>query len=182
MNRIRAAFETLEKSVAEGKIARYGTATWTAYRQKPDQQDYLSLADLVKTAEEVGGKDHNFRAIQLPLNLGMAEAVGSPNQPVGEEMVSLLAAADRFGISVMASASIYQGKVAQDLPNFVGEAFPGLETDAQRAIQFVRSTPGMSVALVGMKQAAHVEENLAVAGVPTASLEDYAKLFQKPGG
>ena len=182
MNRIRAAFETLEKNVAEGKIARYGTATWTAYRQKPDQQDYLPLTELVKTAEEVGGKDHHFRAIQLPLNLAMAEAVGSPNQPVGEEMVSLLAAADHFGISVMASASIYQGKVAKELPDFVAEAFPGFETDAQRAIQFVRSTPGMSVALVGMKQAAHVEENLAVAGVPTASLEDYAKLFRKPAG
>ena len=94
----------------------------------------------------------------------------------------MLAAADHFGISVMASASIHQGKVAKDLPDFVGEAFPGFKTDAQRAIQFVRSTPGMSVALVGMKQAAHVEENLVVAGVPTASLEDYAKLFKKPKG
>ena len=38
---------------------------------------------------------------------------------------------------------------------------PGLETDAQRAIQFVRSTPGIGTALIGMKSVAHVEEKAA---------------------
>ncbi|MFQ5694101.1 MAG: aldo/keto reductase, partial [Nitrospinota bacterium] len=116
-------------------------------------------------------------AIQLPLNLGMPEAFALTNQPVDGETVSLLAAAERFGISVMASASILQGRAARDLPPVLSAAFPGLETDAQRAIQFVRSTPGMTVALVGMKQAAHVEENLATARVPPAPREIYTRLF-----
>jgi len=36
-------------------------------------------------------------------------------------------------------------------------------TNAQRAIQFTRSTPGISVALVGMGHSEHVLENLGVA-------------------
>ncbi|MFQ5914181.1 MAG: aldo/keto reductase [Nitrospinota bacterium] len=181
ISRIRAAFETLEQNVSEGKIRVYGTATWTGYRQKPEEKDYLSLADLVQAAEEVGGEDHHFRAIQLPLNLAMPEAIALSNQPVDGEMLSLLDAAEHFGISVMASASIFQGRVAQNLPTFVSEAFPGFTTDAQRAIQFVRSTPGMTVALVGMKQPAHIEEDLAVAAVSPASAGDYMKLFRSTG-
>ncbi len=52
----------------------------------------------------------------------------------------------------------------------------------QRAVQFVRSTPGMTVALIGMRQTAHVEENLAVAKTPPTPAEDYVKLFQTPEG
>ena len=55
----------------------------------------------------------------------------------------------------------------------------GLETDAQRAIQFTRSTPGIDVALVGMSKAAHVSENLGVAYVPPVELADYLQLFRR---
>ena len=48
---------------------------------------------------------------------------------------------------------------------------PNLESDPQRAIQFVRSTPGVASALVGMSSIAHVEENLYLAKVPTVSVE-----------
>ena len=53
-----------------------------------------------------------------------------------------------------------------------------LETDGQRALQFVRSTPGATTALVGMKQLNHVEENLKTARIPPAPWEQYSKLFQ----
>jgi aryl-alcohol dehydrogenase-like predicted oxidoreductase len=54
-----------------------------------------------------------------------------------------------------------------------------LATEAQRAIQFVRSSPGVGSALIGMKQVRHVEENLAVAQVPPASLEQFMQLFER---
>lgn len=181
-SRVRAAFETLEQSVREGKTRVYGTATWSGYRQKPEEKDYLCLADLVEVAREVGGEGHHFRAIQLPVNLAMPEAVLLANQPVEGRMVPLLQAARHFGVSVMASASIFQGRVARNLPGFVGEAFPGFSTDAQRALQFTRSTPGLSVALVGMKNPRHIQENLAVAGFPPAPVEDYARLFRPAEG
>ncbi len=63
----------------------------------------------------------------------------------------------------MASATLMQGQVLSHMPDKVAELLPGLATDAQRAIQFTRSTPGISVALVGMGRREHVIENLAVA-------------------
>jgi aryl-alcohol dehydrogenase-like predicted oxidoreductase len=77
----------------------------------------------------------------------------------------------------MCSASMFQAKLAQNLPPFVGEALKGLSTDAQRAIQFVRSTPGVTTALVGMARRAHVDENMAVAAVPIASVEEFVGMF-----
>jgi aryl-alcohol dehydrogenase-like predicted oxidoreductase len=175
--RLRAAFEFLERAVADGRIRFYGTATWNGYRQPLGARDSLSLNEIVETAREVAGADHHFRVIQLPYNLGMPEAITEPNQIVDGEQLSLLMAADRLGITVMCSASILQAKLTQNLPSFVGEALVGLNTDAQRAIQFVRSTPGVTTALVGMSQRSHVEENLAVAKVPPASVEDFFKMF-----
>jgi aryl-alcohol dehydrogenase-like predicted oxidoreductase len=175
--RLRAAFEFLERAVADGRIQFYGTATWNGYRQPPGSRDSLSLGEIVEIAREVAGEDHHFRVIQLPYNLAMPEAITEPNQLVDGEQLSPLMAADRLGITVMCSASIHQAKLTQNLPSFVRDALVGLNTDAQRAIQFVRSTPGVTTALVGMSQRSHVEENLAVAKVPPASVEDFFKMF-----
>jgi aryl-alcohol dehydrogenase-like predicted oxidoreductase len=164
--RMRAAFEFLEGAVGEGKIRLYGTATWAGYRQPPTAQDHLSLAELVGLAREVGGAEHHFKVIQLPYNLAMTEALTSATQPVGREMVSALEAARRLDVYVMTSASILQGKLARGLPAALAEVLTGLETDAQRALQFVRSTPGVGTALCGMKSTAHVEENARLVAVP----------------
>lgn len=175
--RLRAAFEFLEKAVSDGRIGCYGTATWNGYRQPPDSRGYLSLADVVSIAREVSGDSNNFKVIQLPYNLAMPEALTSANQVVDGETLSLLMAADRLGITVMCSASILQAKLTQGLPPFVAEALIGLNTDAQRAIQFVRSTPGVTTALVGMSRRAHVEENMTVGTIAPASVEEFFSMF-----
>src|SRR5262245_23929056 len=64
--RIEAAFTVLENKVAGGKIRRYGTATWNGYRQPATARDVLLLADLIDSAERVGGKEHHFKVVQLP--------------------------------------------------------------------------------------------------------------------
>ncbi|MBI3948881.1 MAG: aldo/keto reductase [Acidobacteria bacterium] len=175
--RIRAAFELLEKKVEEGKIRMYGTATWNGYRRPTGAADFLSLQELVNIARDIAGVDHHFRVIQLPYNLAMVEAFGWRNQPYNSEMLSMLEVASRFGMVVMASASILQSRLTQNLPDFVRQTFRGLDTDAQRAIQFVRSTPGMATALVGMSHISHAEENLKTAQVPPTALDDFMKLF-----
>jgi aryl-alcohol dehydrogenase-like predicted oxidoreductase len=175
--RIRDAFEFLEKAVADGRIGCYGTATWNGYREQPESRGYLSLSDVVSIAREVGGETHHFKVIQLPHNLAMPEALTTANQIVEGESLSLLMAADRLGITVMCSASMLQAKLSQGLPPFVAEALKGLTTDAQRAIQFVRSTPGVTTALIGMSRRAHVDENLAVAAVPPASVDEFFSMF-----
>ncbi len=85
-------------------------------------------------------------------------------------------------MTVVASASIKQGEVARGLPERIREPLGSLSTDAQTAIQFTRSTPGVTTALVGMSRRAHVEENLQLARVPPASAEDYGRLFTQGGG
>jgi aryl-alcohol dehydrogenase-like predicted oxidoreductase len=175
--RLRAAFETLEAAVAAGKIARYGAATWNGFRQPPDAPDLLMLADVVAVAREVGGPDHHFRAIQLPYNLAMTEAFTRANQRVGKDMVSTLEAARRLDVYVMASASVYQGQLTRNLPPVIAEYLPGLATDAQRSLQFARSTPGIGTALVGMKSTAHVDENAGVAAHGPIPWERFKNLF-----
>jgi aryl-alcohol dehydrogenase-like predicted oxidoreductase len=166
--RIRAAFEMLERQVAAGRIARYGVATWNGFRVPADAREHLSLAELVGAAEAVAGAAHHFAVIQLPYNLAMPEAYAAGTQVVDGERLTPVEAAAHFGIAIMASASILQGQLSRRLPQALTDAFPGLETSAQRALQFVRSTPGITSALVGMSRREHVAENLALARVAPA--------------
>lgn len=163
--RIRAAFEYLEGQVAAGRIGRYGAATWNGFRVRPDARDHLSLQELVRQAESVAGTAHHFKVIQMPYNLAMPEAYAAATQVVDGARMTPVEAATRLGIAVAASASILQGQLSRRLPQALTDAFPGLQTSAQRALQFVRSTPGITTALVGMAGRQHARENLAVAAI-----------------
>jgi aryl-alcohol dehydrogenase-like predicted oxidoreductase len=179
LQRLRAAFQYLESAVADGKIQVYGVATWNGFRQPADARGYLSLAELVEVAEDVAGTEHHFRVIQLPHNLAMPEALTLDNQEVNGEPASTLMASEKVGVTVMCSASLLQSQLSQGLPSFVAQTFSQLKTDAQRAIQFVRSTPCVTTALVGMSQRSHVEENLQVAQTPPATIEEFMSLFSQ---
>jgi aryl-alcohol dehydrogenase-like predicted oxidoreductase len=160
-HRVRRAFETLEQRVADGDITSYGCATWQGFRLDSGARGYLSLVDLVTIAQSVAGDGHHFSTVQLPINLAMPEAMRSANQCLpGGRWVPLLEAAAELGISVVASASLLQGKLASALPQQVRDAFPALATDSARALAFVRSLPGVTTALVGMKSTEHVDQNL----------------------
>ncbi|MBA3578604.1 MAG: aldo/keto reductase [Gemmatimonadaceae bacterium] len=157
---IREAFSQLEREVADGNIGCYGCATWNGFRAKPGDKSHLAVTELLKIAEEVGGADHHFRVIQLPISLAMPEAVRIPTQPVGNTLVPLLQAANDLGMAVIASAPLMQGQLTHGLPAKLAEAFPLLTTDAQRAVAFVRSLPRVTAALVGMKRQPHLQEQL----------------------
>jgi aryl-alcohol dehydrogenase-like predicted oxidoreductase len=129
-------------------------------------------------AEEVGGKNHRFRAIQLPFNLAMPEAAVVSTQQAGRKLGPLLQVARANGLMVFASASLLQGQLTQGLPQQFRSWFPRIQTDAQRAIQFVRSTPGITCALVGMSNLEHVEENLATALAAPMTLEQFRAILQ----
>jgi len=122
---------------------------------------------MVKLAREVGGDANGFRFIQLPFNLAMPEAMTLANQLVDGEKLSTLEAAAKLGVTVVSSASILQGRMAQGLPDEVRSAF-GLSKDSLTAIQYVRSTPGITTALIGMSHVAHVEENLQLVDIEPA--------------
>ena len=147
--RLKDAFATLEKQVKAGHICYYGVATWNGFRVAESARDHLDLFELEELARHVAGAQHHFRFLQLPFNLAMPEAYGLANQRSGKEKFSLLSAAAKLGIAVVGSATLYQGNLIQGLPEIVSRIL-GLKTDAQNAIQFSRSAPGLAAALIGM--------------------------------
>jgi aryl-alcohol dehydrogenase-like predicted oxidoreductase len=177
--RLRAAFEFLEQSVAAGQIKTYGVATWNGFRAEPDAREYHSLERMTEIADEVGGDKHHFRFIQVPFNLAMPEALFFQNQKLGDEYISTLEAAEKLGLTAMASGSLLQGQVARGLPEAIRDPLGSLATDAQTGIQFVRSAPGITTALVGMSQRAHVEENLQLVAVAPAQPDDLLSVFDQ---
>jgi len=177
--RMRAAFQFLEQSVNEGSVRNYGVATWNGFRDDPDARGYHSLETMVELARQIAGDKHHFRFIQLPVNLALPEALFFQNQKLGDEYVSVVEAAQAFGVNVVASGSILQGQVARGLPEAIRNALGSLASDAQTGIQFVRSAPGITTALVGMSRVAHVEENLELAKIPLASQDDLISVFDQ---
>lgn len=177
--RLRAAFESLEQSRAQGQLKFYGVATWNGFRVSTEDDGYHSLERMVAIARELGGETHGFRFIQLPFNLAMPEALTLRNQTVDGREMSTLEAAAELGVTVISSASIFQGRVAHSLPDDLREALGSLATDAQSAIQFVRSAPGVTTALVGMSRPEHVEENLKLVDVEPLQPEQFMTLFSE---
>ena len=93
--------------------------------------------------------------------------------------MSVLEAAGALEVTAIASGSILQGQVARGLPEAIRDPLGSLATDAQAGIQFVRSAPGITTALVGMSRVAHVEENLQLVEVHPARPEDLIGLFDQ---
>jgi aryl-alcohol dehydrogenase-like predicted oxidoreductase len=159
-SRLHAAFTLWEERAERGEIGGYGCATWVGLRVGPEHRQHLTLAELVSVAREIAGPTHHFRAVQLPVSLAMPEAARAPTQPLGRKTVSLLEAADALGVAVVASAPLMQGRLAAGLPDGVRELFPECTTDAQRALRFASSLPGISAVLAGMRRPSHLAENL----------------------
>ena len=160
--RLREAFGALEEAVARGDIGAYGVATWAGLRVAPGAKGHLALTDVVGAARDVAGAAHRLRFVQLPLNLAMPEGIRLPTQALdGGRTLPPIAAAAELGLTVVASATLLQGKLAHGLPSAVQELFPNARTDAERALAFVREAPGVTTALVGMRDEAHVRANVA---------------------
>jgi aryl-alcohol dehydrogenase-like predicted oxidoreductase len=160
---LRAAIELLEGASSRGEIGVYGVATWDELRVSPETKGHLSLEMLVALAHEVAGDAHHCRAVELPINLAMTEAVRAKTQVVGGESLTALEAASALGLTVVASAPLMQSRLTRDLPPALREHFPHARTDAQRALSFVRTLPAVTTVATGMKTVAHVDENLDAA-------------------
>lgn len=171
--RIRRAFTFLEEAVTQGGIRFYGAATWDGFRRQPGAPEGLSIQRLFHIANEVAGERHHFRFIQLPFNFAMPEAF--IQRVDGQNILTL---ARQMGITAVASASLLQARLTSGIPDNIAMKFPGTATDAQRSIQFVRSTPGISVALVGMSKAEHVRENLGLANTPPMNEPQYLNVYK----
>lgn len=181
LERVRDAFIYLESEVAAGKIQFYGMATWKGFRQEANVHDTMQLGEIVQLARDIAGENHRFRFVQLPFNLAMTEALTLGNQTLNGQKTTVMEAAGELGITLIASGSLLQGQVARNLPAFVAQAL-GLEDDAERALQFARSSPGITTALVGMSRVEHVRANTRLVGLAPATVDEFSKLFARGEG
>lgn len=171
--RLTDAFRALEECAAAGKIRAYGTATWNAYRMPPDAPGAVSLEKTLACARAAGGDSHRFKAVQLPFNFALPEALIAPTQ----NDAPFLDAARALGLTVFTSVPLMQGQLLGRFSSELRKRFPGMTTDAQRCLQFVRSTPGVAAPLCGMKSVEHVEENAKAAAVPPLDALAWADLL-----
>ncbi len=172
--------KTLEEAVAKGSIGAYGVSTWSGLLVPYTEKGHLSVAELFETALDVGGPDHHLRAIQLPYSLAMSEAMGLPSQfGSGERPAAVLDLLSQTGTMVFTTAPLVQGRAVRGLPRFLREAMPQLRSDAQVALQFARSSPGVTTVLVGMRSSEHVDENLEIARQRPVAPEVIESLFER---
>ncbi len=175
LENLEEVFKLYEKKRDEGKIRFYGMATWECFRVTTENPQYLSLEDTVAMAKKVGGDDHGFRFIQLPFNMHYDQALLAKNQQFGTENISILESATRLGIGVFTSVPFMQGKLLTPgtMPEF-NNLKPSL-----RALQFIRSSPGVLAPLIGQKSPEHVSENLEIMNIPQMSKDEFLALVKK---
>jgi aryl-alcohol dehydrogenase-like predicted oxidoreductase len=170
LERLKSAFTWLESARERGFIKYYGLATWQCFRVAPSHPLYLSLDEVVKIAEAVGGaRTHGFRFVQLPLTITMPEAFTQLYHHEDGSTASFLQYAEKRGIHVMTSRSVAAAKfdALAVVENVYHTCIPKGSKDDLSAdpepllsLQIVRSIPGITTALVGMKKEDHIRSNL----------------------
>jgi aryl-alcohol dehydrogenase-like predicted oxidoreductase len=170
MQMLAKVFETYEEYRARKKIHYYGMATWTCFRVKPDNSEYISLEEVFKLAEKAAGKEHGFRFIQLPYNLAYSEALMLKNQAVGSEKnLTILEAAKRLKIGVFTSIPLFQGRLLRiKIPDYLG-----LTDQISKLVQIIRSSPSVIAPLIGQKKPEHVEQNLQIANISPLNSSEF---------
>ena len=175
MQMLGKVFEIYEKYRSNNKIRYYGMATWTCFRVPPGDKEYLSLEEVVKLVEKIGGKEHGFRFIQLPYNLAYSEALVLKNQTIGaEKNLNILEAAKRLNIGIFTSIPLFQGRLlGANIPDY-----GGLDDQVAKLIQIIRSSPSVIAPLIGQKKPEHIEQNLKISDIPPMNEGQYKKASQ----
>jgi len=180
-------FEVLERAARDGRIGCYGISSFDALRVETDALLFQSLTSLLALAERAAhaaGGDartrHALRIVQLPFNQAMTEGFTRFSQATGEgNVASSIQAAYQLRVYAMASHVMGKGAFAGTGADSVRAWLANLPNDAQRALQFARSTPGIGTALVGVSAPAHLDDVLAVARTAPLARADYLRLFER---
>jgi aryl-alcohol dehydrogenase-like predicted oxidoreductase len=174
MDMLSKVFDVYEKYRSIGKIRYYGMATWTCFRVMPDNKEYLSLQEVVKLAEKVGGKEHGFRFIQLPYNLAYSEALLLKSQSVGgQKNLTILEAAEKLGIRIFTSIPLFQSRLLRaQIPDYMG-----LSDQVLKLVQVIRSSPSVIAPLIGYKKKEHLEQDLKIAEIPPLNSKEFEEVI-----
>lgn len=173
--RLLEVFEMYEQKRKQGRIRYYGMATWESFRSEPGEAMHFPLDTALDIATRAGGDDHGFRFIQLPFNMYYDQALLRKNHAINGSPASVLESARHHGMGVFSSVPFMQGRLLQSciMPEF-GDLPANL-----RALQFLRSAPGITAPLVGHKAPEHVRENLKIMGIRALDGDEFAILLKK---
>ncbi len=165
-------FQLYEDFRQKGKINFYGMATWNCFTSKENSKGYLSLKEVIDIAKDVGGNNNGFKFIQLPFNMYLHEPYTFRNQSIEtSNKLTLLEAAQKYGIHVFTSVPLYQGKLLQiELDSSPLDSLP---TNSLKLLQFARSTPGITAPLIGQKKDSHTKENILISKYPPLNEVEY---------
>ena len=185
--KLEKVFMVLEQAVKDNKLRYYGISTFNGFRAETDDPLFQSITSMQGHAERAARaiwKDdqakHQFKVVQMPFNQVMQEGFTRFSQTTGQGNVgSTIQAAHQLGVYLMASHTLFKGHLASQAMDAVTQAMPMLENDAQRAIQFNRSTPGVGTTLVGVSTPVHLEDILAVAKLPPLDKTAYLKMYER---
>jgi aryl-alcohol dehydrogenase-like predicted oxidoreductase len=184
--KLAAVFAALEQQVKLGTIGCYGLSSFESFRAETDAPVFQSLTALLGLAEKAAqvahgaGARHAFRIVQLPFNQAMTEGFTRFSHATGQgNVASTIQAAHQLRVYVMASHSMGKGMLARQASDAVRAKLAALGNDAQRALQFNRSTPGIGTSLVGISDPVHLEDALAVARLPPLAKQEYLSLYQR---
>lgn len=175
LKKLKDVFDFYEIKRKEDLIQFYGMATWECFRVPQNNPQYFTLKEIIELAKEAGGQQHGFRFIQLPYNMYLDQALMLKNQPGNGNNISILESAKNYNMGVFTSVPFMQGKLLAPgiIPEF-GDVVPSL-----RALQFIRSTPGVLAPLVGQKSEDHTKENLKIMNMPPLSSSEFLDLLKK---
>ncbi|WP_122089632.1 aldo/keto reductase [Halalkalicoccus subterraneus] len=180
-DQLEETFARLEERVAAGDLRYYGVATWDAFRVRSEHENFLSLPEIASrarsAAKAAGNTATHLRAIQLPFNVHMADGFTVAAHEGAEGAESALWFAQKAGLNAFASASLGQGRLASGLPEAVAERLEG-ESAVQKAINFARSAPGVTSALVGASDREHVREDLDACRFDPMGADAFDSVFE----
>ncbi|RXJ68519.1 aldo/keto reductase [Halarcobacter ebronensis] len=182
LKRVESIFKRFEKMADQGLINYYGVATWNGFINDGTINELINLEDLVEIAKKVGGKEHRFKYIQTPFNMGKTSIYTLPTQYVKHEKCTLLQAAHRLGIGVISSSSLLQmnlfKKSIKPETGYLLDPNMILKNDIQLALQFVRSTPGIISSLFASKVPVHIKENLEITKIKASPRANYDLIYK----
>lgn len=160
------AFRVMEQAAIQGRIGCYGVSAAEGFL--PDSPGFHALPTLLRIARRIGGPDHHFRIIELPVSLWRREAFMATPYPHGHGLVSTLTLAATEGLRVLASTPMGGHRDREEAAGVLRTMFPDcpLTSPAMLALQFARSVPGVHAALAGVSKPGHVSELRAVMTLP----------------
>lgn len=146
-NQLRELFLFYETQVKIGKVRFYGFAMEEAFLYDENSEWYISLEKVCNLAEEVAGKSHHFRFIQLTYNYTERTAATKKYQKIASKPFTAIEAANELGLNVIINMPLNMGNMPENVT-------------VDEMLHFVTDEPGVLAAMVGSKKPEHIASNL----------------------